>query len=191
MRLVMRLLPCILLLSAVLAAGEAQARQFEADPQGQEANWSGQRFETRIRRILEGRGFTAESYGAWRKRGSPAGEFLLTGVPYTTLYGTPGRTEFLLRSARLGADIRIEAKFKATAGSYDEKLPYVLLSIIEAMPERSVFVVIDGGGWRPGAVEWLRQAVAERRYGMPPDKDVRIMSLAEFSAWAETLPPVR
>ena len=39
----------------------------------------------------------------------------------------------------------------------------------------------------PTPLDWLRRAVAERRYGMPTDKDVRILSLGEFRRWARGL----
>ncbi|HLO77775.1 MAG TPA: PD-(D/E)XK nuclease superfamily protein [Magnetospirillum sp.] len=175
----------------VTATLPAAARQLEVDPQGYEANQSGQWFEARIRRSLEARGFVVTSHAEWRRMGAPAGEFVLTNAPYTTLYGTPGRTEFLLMSHKLGLEVRIEAKFKSAAGSFDEKLPYVYLTAVEAAHERSVFVVIDGPGWRPGSVEWLKRAAAERRYGLPANKEVRVFSLAEFTEWAVALPSVR
>ncbi|CAA7616939.1 PD-(D/E)XK nuclease superfamily protein [Magnetospirillum sp. UT-4] len=182
-------LACAVAVSACLwAAPAAWAWQGEADSQGQEANWSGQDFERRIRRVLIDRGFAALTFAEWRSRGEPGGDWILANAPFTTLYGGPGRTEFLVLSDRLGLEIRIEAKYMAATGSVDEKLPYVYLSAVEAARERTVFVIIDGPGWRPGSVEWLRTAAAERRYGMPADKELRVLSLAEFTAWAEGLP---
>lgn len=174
-----------------VAAPSVLARESAPDPQGQQANLTGQRFETRIRRSLENRGFTVLSHAQWRRMGAPKGDFVLTNAPYTTLYGTPGRTEFLVLSDRLGLQIRIEAKFKSVAGSFDEKLPYVYLSAVEAVSEQTVFVVIDGPGWRPGSIDWLRRAAAERRYGLPEGREVRIFTLAEFAAWAAALPGLR
>jgi len=179
----------LLLAAAILGTAPAAvlARDFSPDPQGQHASLNGGRFEKRIKNSLKPHGFEVLSVAEWRDMGRPRGEYLLTNAPYTTLYGTAGRTEFLLLSAKRGLEIRIEAKYQSAQGSVDEKLPYVYLSLIEAVPEKTVFVVIDGPGWRPGSIDWLRRTAAERRYGTPSDKTVRVFSLEEFLGWAEGL----
>ncbi|MBC7907525.1 MAG: 4-diphosphocytidyl-2C-methyl-D-erythritol kinase [Rhodospirillaceae bacterium] len=175
------------LLVAVLWTGPVPAWAFDVDPQGQHASLNGGHFEHRIQKSLKAHGFEVLSHAEWRDMGQPRGEYLLTNAPYTTLYGTAGRTEFLLLSARRNMEIRIEAKYQSVSGSVDEKLPYVYLSLVEAVPEKTVFVVIDGPGWRPGSIDWLRRAAVERRYGTPADKTVRVFSLEEFLGWAEAL----
>ena len=43
------------------------------------------------------------------------------------------------------------------------------------MPEQHVIIVIDGPGWREGALAWLRHAAAEQDV-----KRIDVFSLAEF-----------
>lgn len=158
-----------------------------ADTPGATANRQGRMLETTIRHVLETKGFTPVSHARWRKAPEKfGGELLLTNVPFRTLYGRQGRTEFLLKSERLGLKIRIEAKWQQTPGSTDEKLPYLYLNAIEAMPERHVIIVIDGDGWRPQALGWLRHAAAAKAYTTPANdaKTVQVLSLAEFITWA-------
>jgi len=113
-------------------------------------------------------------------------ELLLKNVPYTTLYGSRGYTEFLLRSSKYNLETRIECKWQQKAGSVDEKLPYTYLNCVEAVPEDDVIILVDGGGFRDGSISWLRQAAANRLH-VPtgkPNKIVRVMSTTEFMTWA-------
>lgn len=61
-------------------------------------------------------------------------------------------------------EIRIECKWQQAAGSVDEKLPYLYLNTIEAMPENSIMILIDGAGWKAGAIQWLKDAVKQKKY---------------------------
>jgi len=58
--------------------------------------------------------------------------------------------------------IRIECKWQQVKGSVDEKLPYLYLNTIEAMPENTIMILIDGAGWKTGAVKWLKDAVQQK-----------------------------
>ena len=53
------------------------------------------------------------------------------------------------------------------------------------MPEPTVFILVDDGGAKAGAVRWLQQAAASGRY-KPLDvhKEIQVMDLAAFVAWA-------
>jgi hypothetical protein len=113
-------------------------------------------------------------------------ELLIENAPYTTLYGSRGKTEFLLKSKRYALEIRIECKWQQSAGSVDEKLPHLYLTAIDAMPEDKVIILIDGDGFREGAISWLRNAVSNRLY-IPddkPDKEIMVMNATEFMTWA-------
>ena len=132
-------------------------------------------------------GFKGMTHGEWSDKRKPAGDILLSAIPYTNLYGGTGRSTFRVLSARRGLEIGLVLKHQMDGGSTDTKLPYFYLNAIEAMPERTVFIIIDGGGQRSEGIAWLRRAVAERRYGMPPDKEVRVMTLGEFRSWAKGL----
>jgi hypothetical protein len=160
-----------------------------ADQQGAIATSHGAKFERMIAKVVTERGFEQRSYADWHDDGEPPGEWLLTNVPYVTLYGSKGRTEFLLLSAARGLRIRIEAKWQSSQGSVDEKLPHLYLNALKAMPENDVIIVIDGPGWRPGGLEWLKKAAADKAFADRPEKVVRIMDFEEFKGWAASALP--
>lgn len=107
-------------------------------------------------------------------------------VPYQTIYGQKGRTEFLLSSKTHGLDIRIECKWQQSNGSVDEKFPYLYLNSIEAIPENHIIIIADGKGFKPGAIPWLKNAIKEQKYTDNKNKDrkIDVMNLTEFLTWA-------
>ncbi|WP_417022461.1 PD-(D/E)XK nuclease superfamily protein, partial [Bilophila wadsworthia] len=96
-----------------------------------------------------------------------------------SIYGHRGVTEFLAVSASRGLAIRIECKWQQSQGSVDEKFPYLYLNCIQAMPEREIILLIDGNGYKPGALAWLKQAVASQ-----DAKLIHVFNLVEFLVWA-------
>jgi hypothetical protein len=155
--------------------------------QGALANKSGSILEQLVEGTLSRHGFEVipfrEYTGYEAKYGT---ELLLKNVPFRTLYDTDGKTEFLLLSATYNLQIRIECKWQQSAGSVDEKLPHLYLSAIEAIPEDNIILLVDGKGFRPGAVEWLRKTAEARRF-IPNDKknkNIVVMDTTEFLTWA-------
>jgi len=154
--------------------------------QGGLANSSGNTLEQTIIATLTSKGFPVEIYRNWIK--NPAAypsDIVLRNVPYETIYGHRGNTEFLLISERYNLTIRIECKWQQSAGSVDEKFPYLYLNCVQQMPENNIIIVMDGGGAKAGAVQWLRQACDERLF-LPEDspKTITAMNLVEFMSWA-------
>ena len=154
--------------------------------QGGQANKTGNVLEQLVIGTLGAHGFNSIKYSAYIKDESKYGkELLLRNVPFTTLYEGRGFTEFLLLSEKFNLKIRIECKWQQKAGSVDEKLAYVYLSCIEAIPEDDIIILIDGAGFREGAIRWLKNAAEQRKF-IPhdkPNKNVRIMSSTEFLTW--------
>tara|TARA_R100001082_G_C4332326_1_gene146234 strand:- start:98 stop:589 length:492 start_codon:yes stop_codon:yes gene_type:complete len=98
-------------------------------------------------------------------------DILLKGVPYTNIYGSNRcRSEFVL--CLEGRKIRIECKAQHSAGSVDEKLPYLYMNFTQTIEEDEAIIVIEGDGFKKGAKEWLRS--------MCKGTKVRVMSFAEF-----------
>lgn len=154
--------------------------------QGGFANSSGSVLERMIREVMVSKGFEVVPYSRYAERPERYGtELLLQNVPYTTIYGHDGKTEFLLVSKDYDLRIRIECKWQQSSGSVDEKYPYVYLNAVEAMPEKDVFIILGGAGAKKGAVEWLKQAAQGRRYAAAAvGKNIRVMSVDEFVTWA-------
>jgi len=174
------------------------ARALTVQQGGAIANAVGRAFEIKIQDIFEAHEVQVMAYRDWKKkRGTfpPGLDVLLTNAPYKNIYGGAGRSEFLfLPQGHVEKAIRIEAKFKKSSGSTDERLAYLYLNVIEAYPEKHVIVVVGGSGWRKGAVEWLRNVAARKAYTtvQSATKIVEIMTLNVFKAWAERhLRPVR
>jgi len=70
----------------------------------------------------------------------------------------------------------IESKWQQVAGSAEEKLCYLVENIRYCYPCTTV-VVIDGDGFRPGAVRWLRSQAGHGRL-------FAVFSLVEFVTWS-------
>lgn len=131
--------------------------------------------------------FEILKYRKWPKSPDKFGdELLLKNVPFETIYKHKGNTEFLLLSKKHKLKIRIECKWQQVAGSVDEKLPYLYLNSIEAMPEKNIMLLIDGDGWKKGAKEWLKTAVNDKKYTSKKNtnKNIMVFSLADFFTWA-------
>ena len=91
------------------------------------------------------------------------------------IYGSPITCDFYLPDYRLA----IECKWQDSAGSIDEKLPYIAENATHFFERYRIqtIVVIDGKGFRPGAVSWLRsQTIRPAITG--------VFDIAEFISWA-------
>jgi hypothetical protein len=150
---------------------------------------SGPVLERTVKSVMEEKGFLILSYSDWIKNPTRyAGEVLLTNAPYESIYHHKAKTEFLLISEQKKIRLRIECKWQQVAGSVDEKFPYLYLNIIEAIPENDMIVIIDGDGFKPGAIEWFKKAVAEKKYAgeLKKEKNIIVMNLKQFMTWANT-----
>lgn len=154
---------------------------------GTKSNVSGNQLEEAVRSVLTKKGFAHIKYREWKKNPDNYGkELLLENVPFTTVYEHKGNTEFLLISEKYNLRIRIECKWQQVSGSVDEKLPYLYLNTIEAMPEKSIMILIDGSGWKAGAIKWLKDAINNKKYTNDEnrDKEIFVFNLTEFFTWA-------
>jgi len=156
--------------------------------QGNIANSSGNVLEQTVISTFKAKGFEIEMYRVWEKNPNKYGdELLLKNVPYETIYGHSGNTEFLLKSKSRSLEIRIECKWQQSAGSVDEKFPYLYLNCIESMPEKDIVIVVDGGGYKQGALDWIKNAIKDNKYqNEDTQKNIKIMSLIDFIKWANS-----
>jgi len=155
--------------------------------QGAQANMSGNLLEETVQNVFIKKGFRVARYIDWQNRPDRFGrELLLTNAKYETIYGHKGTTEFLLVSERFHMNVRIECKWQQVSGSVDEKLPYLYLNCIEAMPEDHIIIIIDGQGWKEGAINWLKDAVNRKKYTCEARKEkmIEVMDLRDFITWA-------
>lgn len=155
--------------------------------QGGTANRQGRILEQTIIPTFDSRDFEIVKHSDWKRNPDKYGtELLLKHVPYTTIYGHRGYTEFLAQSKRYNLNHRIECKWQQSSGSVDEKFPYLYLNCIEAIPEPNVIIIVGGGGMKKGAISWLKRVVSERAYlpDRAANKNIQVFSLEEFILWA-------
>lgn len=153
--------------------------------QGNQANQTGKVLENAVASTFQAKGFDVAPYGEWiHNKREYRDDILLKNAPYSSIYGHSGKTEFLLISPKHGVEIRIECKWQQSQGSVDEKFPYLYLNCIECMPEKDIIILIDGGGYKEGALAWLKAAVANRLYQTGTGKNIMVMCLSEFMIWA-------
>jgi hypothetical protein len=71
-----------------------------------------------------------------------------------TVYGSKRIADFLVVNKELFPnDLIIECKWQQSAGSVDEKYPFLILNINKT--NIPTVILLDGGGYKDGAKEWL------------------------------------
>tara|TARA_X000000950_G_C13854066_1_gene635835 strand:+ start:1179 stop:1634 length:456 start_codon:yes stop_codon:yes gene_type:complete len=145
------------------------------------ASITGNILEKQVQNLFLEKGFEIVMYSKWSKDKDRYGnELLLRHVPYESIYNHKGYTEFLLSSKKYNKQIRIECKWQQTPGSVDEKLPYLFLNATKKMNENEIMIIIDGKGWKKGAIPWLKEAVSSSNQS----ERINVLSLTEFLTWA-------
>jgi len=159
----------------------------QSNEQGALASNQGKILEKTVETTFQAKGFEIIKYRTWDKNREKYGsELLLENCPFKNIYHHDGNTEFLLKSKKFDCEIRIECKWQQSNGSVDEKFPYLYLNCIEAMPEKEIVIIVDGGGAKVGAITWLQETVKSKKYTSDynNDKTIHVFSLAEFIKWA-------
>lgn len=138
--------------------------------------WSGYNEDTGVG------GISVVPYRLWKSASlRPA---LVLNVPYETIYGTVGRSEFGLFLPE--RDIRIECKWQAVSGSVDEKFPYVLANMLQCA-ELEIIIICDGNGAKRQAVQWLTKEAGHQ--GAAIGKKILVCNTGGFMSWVQrTLP---
>lgn len=115
-------------------------------------------------------------FQGFAKRTRPARLFVAQYPIGHSIYGLPLQTDFWISGAPgYPNGLAIEVKWQQSQGSVDEKFPYLALNIKQCYPCPAL-VIADGGGQRPGALQWLR--------GQAEGNLLGVFTLAEFLAWA-------
>jgi hypothetical protein len=83
---------------------------------------------------------------------------LLAGL---TIYDTPRKCDFFIVNRELFPDdLIVECKWQQVGGSVDEKYPFLLFNILKTgIP---TIILLDGGGYKPAAMRWLKDQVHEK-----------------------------
>ena len=131
----------------------------DVDPQGKKAANNGSKFENIIEEVIIN--MLGVPSKKWTQENALLDNVLLRNAPYESIYGTKCRSEFLLNyNNRV---IRIECKHQASAGSVDEKLPYLMMNFTEKVEEEETIIITHGEGFRDGAISWLRESCKDTK----------------------------
>lgn len=153
------------------------------------ACFSGGILERGIISSMSAWGFSLLSYKEWAGKMRRPLRSVVRGVPFTTIYGTPGRTEFGLVLDSPEVYARVECKWQNTSGSVDEKFPY-LAETFAAVDDPAV-ILVYGGDWfeksprGTAAIAWMRARLSLLEQS-GAKQIARVMTLAEFMSWSQT-----
>lgn len=157
---------------------------------GSYATSSGGVLEGLVEFALVKKGFTVVRYKDWKLNPDGFGEeLLLKNVPYEGLYKHASTTEFVLMSKNYNLHTRIECKWQQVGGSVDEKFPYLFLNCSEKMLEPHIIILLDGGGAKPGAIDWLKDAcdAFNLRESLTAKRRIDLMNMTEFVQWVNSV----
>jgi len=147
--------------------------------QGSQATRTGRVLEEHVKSIFSSYGFTVIPYADYLNLPKPIeGNYLVLNAPYTSIYNHQGKTEFLAVSSERDLTIRIECKWQQVSGSVDEKFPYLFENCL-IMPEDTIFILLDGEGYKPEARQWLANEAKNCK-----KKDIRVFNMTGFTTWA-------
>lgn len=145
---------------------------------GSLANMAGKQLENSVEDLFNANGVTSMKYSEWLNSNLEQPScMLLKHVPYRNIYGGRGFGEFLFMSNKL-PPVRIECRYQNSPGSVDEKLPFLFANCVNGFNERDVIIVLEGNGYKPGAVEWFKSAVESIKF-----KNIKVFNLSQFNSW--------
>lgn len=147
--------------------------------QGTRANYTGNALERVIQQSLEANGYTfveKKKFDTARYLEQP-----IYSMQYPigkSVYETKLYCDFIIyHPERHPQSLVIESKWQESSGSVDEKFPYLVLNIREQYPCATI-IVLDGGGFKKGAEEWIRKQVDE--------KLIHVFNMMEFQKWSNS-----
>ena len=158
------------------------AQPQEAERPANDRASSGAAFEDSIEAVLEGQGVEVIAMSEWneaRLYEEPELTIAIRNVRYPSIYGHEARIEFLL--LHNGHNYLIEAKRQRVPGSNDEKLPFVFMNgELNIDATTSFIVVMDGKGWKRGAIRWINERANET-------DGFYVLELNSFGRWLANL----
>ena len=129
---------------------------------GQRANRTGNKLEKFIENVLKESGYTefiGNKRQAFENRKSIGGkQYIKQLVVGPTIYDSERKVDFMIFNKEKFPDgLIIESKWQQSSGSVDEKYPFLFFNIMKT--EVPTIVLLDGGGYKPTAMKWLKGQV--------------------------------
>jgi hypothetical protein len=93
-----------------------------------------------------------------------------------SIYETPQYCDFILyHPQKWSNNLVIESKWQQAGGSVDEKFPYLVLNI-QTKYACPTILILDGGGYKKGAEEWIRSQAGQGNL-------LLVFNMQQFAAW--------
>lgn len=147
--------------------------------QGEKANYTGNSLENFIENILNHKGYRFIENKSFKA--ACCLEQAIYSCQFTIghgIYDTPIKCDFILHHpVKYPNCLVIESKWQESSGSTDEKFPYLVLNIKEKSAYPTI-IVLDGGGCKPGAEQWLRHQVGGQL--------LHVFNMMEFQRWSHS-----
>jgi len=130
---------------------------------GKKANKTGKTLEVFVERLLQDNGYqyleTPDKKQCFTNRKTIEGKKYSTQVPCgTSIYETYRKCDFIVMNKdKFKNCLIIECKWQQSSGSVDEKYPFTVLNIFKI--KVPTIILLDGGGYKKGAMEWLKSQV--------------------------------
>jgi len=147
--------------------------------QGQQANSNGRIMEKQICERIKSSGYKEKDKKSFLQQTE-----LFPNNPIFTqqccicksIYNTPYKVDFILYDPyKHPYCLAFEIKWQEKSGSVDQKYPYTVQNIKEKFPCPAI-IIIDGNGYRQGALNWLKQQI--------DDKLIGVFNIVDFFKWA-------
>jgi hypothetical protein len=147
--------------------------------QGERANYTGSKLEIFIRHILDEKGYTFVDNKKFKAACCLDQQiYTCQFVAGKGIYETPVRCDFIVHHPIKHPEcLIIESKWQESSGSVDEKYPYNVLNIQQKLGYPAI-IVLDGGGYKPGAEKWLRSQVGGNL--------LHVFNMMEFQRWSNS-----
>ena len=135
---------------------------FEITNSGSKANRTGNSLERFVAQALQDRSyqeFWNHKASVFQNRAAIGGKQFVRQVGVgDTIYETTRKADFLIINRdKFPDDLIIECKWQQSKGSVDEKYPFLIFNIVRTgIP---TVVLMDGGGYKPAALKWLKENV--------------------------------
>lgn len=150
--------------------------------QGAKANMNGRIFESMCLPIFHAHNFIVLTYTEYQRINPKPARCVIKNAPFQSIYNHTGKTEFLIICD--DRKIRVEDKYQESAGSVDEKFCYMYLNSVYAYEEKEIILIIDGGGYKPGARQWVVDAVNSNFLDYKKrGKEIHVFTIMEFFKW--------
>jgi len=144
-----------------------------SEHQGSQANRNGRHLENVIVPILKSAGYK-EIESETKIFFEMDKWYIKQYIVGKTLYGTSHKIDYYLyNKLKYPNKLLIEAKWQADGGSVDEKYPYLVMTLKQYSAQS--IIVIDGGGYKPLALVWLKNQIDTKLIG--------VFSISEFMNW--------